>query len=174
MHQSTSPPTAKERPRQYARISRPRGSLVRGACLRPWLLVRCTFYPSAEPCAMCAGAIYWVRIGRVVYRQTELALKAQTGAHEENPPLDLPRETVFAAGQRQTEVVGPLLEDEAAELQADFWNARGYGCRISGDARTSSSIGRTTQASTLTTEAGAWSGYFYLLSNAAMRDYNPG
>jgi hypothetical protein len=31
---------------------------------------------------------------------------------------------VFAAGQRPTEVVGPLLEDEAAELQADFWAAR--------------------------------------------------
>jgi hypothetical protein len=32
---------------------------------------------------------------------------------------------VFAAGQRETEVVGPLLEDEAAKLQADFWTARG-------------------------------------------------
>jgi hypothetical protein len=31
---------------------------------------------------------------------------------------------VFRAGQRPTEVVGPLLEDEAAALQADFWKAR--------------------------------------------------
>ena len=88
-------------------------------------LARCTLYTSAEPCAMCAGAVYWAGIGRVVYGQTEKALKAQTGAHEENPTLDLPCATVFAAGQRPTEVVGPILEDEAAELQADFWKARG-------------------------------------------------
>ena len=88
-------------------------------------LLRCTLYTSAEPCAMCAGAIYWAGIGRVVYGQTERALKAQTGAHEENPTLDLPCEIVFKAGQRPTEVVGPLLEQEAAALQADFWNARG-------------------------------------------------
>lgn len=88
-------------------------------------LARCTLYTSAEPCAMCSGAIYWAGIGRVVYGQTEKALKAQTGAHEENPTLDLPCETVFRAGQRPTEVVGPMLEDEAAQLQADFWSARG-------------------------------------------------
>jgi tRNA(Arg) A34 adenosine deaminase TadA len=87
-------------------------------------LARCTLYTSAEPCAMCAGAIYWAGIGRVVYGQTEKALKAQTGAHEENPTLDLPCALVFAAGQRQTEIVGPLLEEEAARLQADFWNAK--------------------------------------------------
>ncbi len=88
-------------------------------------LARCTLYTSAEPCAMCAGAIYWAGIGRVVYGQSEKALKAQTGGHEENPTLDLPCEIVFRAGQRPTEVVGPLLEDEAAELQADYWKARG-------------------------------------------------
>jgi tRNA(Arg) A34 adenosine deaminase TadA len=87
-------------------------------------LARCTLYTSAEPCAMCAGAIYWAGIGRVVFGQSEKALKAQTGAHEENPTLDLPCALVFAAGQRRTEVVGPLLEDEAAPLQADFWKAR--------------------------------------------------
>ena len=87
-------------------------------------LARCTLYTSAEPCAMCAGAIYWSGIGRVVYGQSEKALKAQTGAHEENPTLDLPCAVVFAAGQRPTEVVGPLLEDEASQLQADFWKAR--------------------------------------------------
>jgi len=81
----------------------------------------CTLYSSAEPCAMCSGAIYWAGIGRVVYGQSETGLKAQTGAHDENPTLDLPCRIVFAAGQRPTEVVGPLLEDEAARLQADFW-----------------------------------------------------
>ena len=84
----------------------------------------CTLYTSAEPCAMCAGAIYWAGIGRVVYGQTERGLKEQTGAHEENPTLDLPCEIVFNAGQRPTELVGPMLEDEAAQLQADFWTSK--------------------------------------------------
>lgn len=83
-----------------------------------------TLYSSAEPCAMCAGAIYWAGIGRVVFGQSEKNLKAMTGAHEENPTLDLPCTVVFAAGQRPTAVLGPLLEAEAAALQADFWAAR--------------------------------------------------
>lgn len=82
-----------------------------------------TLYTSAEPCAMCAGAIYWVGIGRVVYGLSEHRLKAITGAHAENPTLDLPCRTVFAAGQRQIEVIGPLLEDEAAAIHEDFWRA---------------------------------------------------
>ena len=84
-------------------------------------LSSCTLYTSAEPCAMCSGTIYWAGIGRVVFGQSELSLKQQTGAHAENPTLDLPCTIVFAAGQRPTEVVGPLLADEAAQLQADFW-----------------------------------------------------
>ncbi len=84
-------------------------------------LAGCTLYTSAEPCAMCSGAIYWAGIGRVVYGQSEKSLKAMTGAHGENPTLDLPCRVVFAAGQRAVEVVGPLLEGEAAALQRDFW-----------------------------------------------------
>jgi tRNA(Arg) A34 adenosine deaminase TadA len=84
-------------------------------------LATCTLYTSAEPCAMCSGAIYWAGIGRVVYGQTEKSLKALTGAHAENPTLDLPCRVVFGAGQRAVEVIGPLLEDEAAAIQADFW-----------------------------------------------------
>ena len=84
----------------------------------------CTLYTSAEPCAMCSGAIYWAGIGRVVFGQTERDLKAQTGAHEENPTLHLPCHIVFEAGQRPTEIVGPLLAEEAAQLQADFWESQ--------------------------------------------------
>ena len=87
-------------------------------------LAKCTLYTSAEPCAMCAGAIYWAGIGRVVFGQTEKDLRHQTGDHEENPTLDLPCHIVFEAGQRQTEIIGPLLADEAAKLQDDFWNKR--------------------------------------------------
>lgn len=88
---------------------------------RPDRLAGCTLYVSAEPCAMCAGAIYWAGIGRVVYGQSERDLKAQTGNHDENPTLDLPCREVFKAGQRRVEVIGPLLEDEAAALQDGFW-----------------------------------------------------
>jgi tRNA(Arg) A34 adenosine deaminase TadA len=73
---------------------------------------------------MCSGAIYWAGIGRVVYGQTEHDLKVQTGAHVENPTLDLPCRIVFEAGQRPTEIVGPLLEEESAQLQADYWKSR--------------------------------------------------
>jgi tRNA(Arg) A34 adenosine deaminase TadA len=80
-----------------------------------------TLYSSAEPCAMCAGAIYWAGIGRVVYGLSEHRLRAVTGNHPENPTLDLPCREVFKRGQRTTEVVGPLLEDEAAALHAGVW-----------------------------------------------------
>jgi tRNA(Arg) A34 adenosine deaminase TadA len=88
---------------------------------RPEFLAGCTLYTSAEPCAMCAGAAYWAGIGRVVYGLSELRLKAMTGAHGENPTLDLPCREVFARGQRRVEVVGPLLEDEAAALHDGAW-----------------------------------------------------
>jgi tRNA(Arg) A34 adenosine deaminase TadA len=87
----------------------------------PQALADCTLYSSAEPCAMCAGAIYWAGIGRVVYGLSERRLKAITGNHAENPTLDLPCRTVFAAGQRMIDVIGPLLEDEAAALHNGIW-----------------------------------------------------
>jgi tRNA(Arg) A34 adenosine deaminase TadA len=89
---------------------------------RPAELARCTMAMSAEPCAMCAGAIYWAGVGRVVYGLSEKRLKQITGNHAENPTLNLPCRSVFAAGQRQVEVVGPLLEDEAAALHQGVWD----------------------------------------------------
>jgi tRNA(Arg) A34 adenosine deaminase TadA len=81
-----------------------------------------TLYSSAEPCAMCAGAIYWAGIGRVVYGLSEHRLRRLTGNHPENPTLDLPCREVFKTGQRPTEVVGPLLEEEAEALHAGVWD----------------------------------------------------
>jgi tRNA(Arg) A34 adenosine deaminase TadA len=81
-----------------------------------------TLYSSAEPCAMCAGAIYWAGIGRLVYGLSEHRLRNVTGNHPENPTLDLPCRTVFASGQRPTEVVGPMLEDEAEAVHAGAWD----------------------------------------------------
>jgi tRNA(Arg) A34 adenosine deaminase TadA len=88
----------------------------------PSVLIGCTLYSSAEPCAMCAGAIYWSGIGRVVFGLTERRLKTMTGDHAENPTLDLPCRVIFAAGQRRVEVIGPLLEDEAAALHVGVWS----------------------------------------------------
>jgi tRNA(Arg) A34 adenosine deaminase TadA len=89
--------------------------------LSPAILSTATLYSSAEPCAMCAGAIYWAGIGRLVYGLSEHRLRDITGDHPENPTLNLPCREVFASGQRSTEVVGPLLEDEAAALHDGVW-----------------------------------------------------
>ncbi|SPA50476.1 nucleoside deaminase [Cupriavidus taiwanensis] len=89
--------------------------------LPPEQLAGCTLYTSAEPCCMCAGAVYWTGIGRVVYALSEHKLLGLTGDHPENPTSSLPCREVFARGQRKVEVVGPVLEDEAAASHAGFW-----------------------------------------------------
>lgn len=99
------------------RVLASRASVAYGATF----LRGCTLYASAEPCAMCAGAIYWAGIGRVVYGLSEHELKTIIGPHEENPTLDLPCRTIFTAGQRPTEVRGPLLEDESRALHEGAW-----------------------------------------------------
>jgi tRNA(Arg) A34 adenosine deaminase TadA len=87
-------------------------------------LGECTLYTTAEPCAMCAGAIYWAGIGRVVYGMTEKDLLAHTGADPQNPTFDLPCREVFARGQKKIEVVGPFPElvEEIAEVHKGYWN----------------------------------------------------
>jgi tRNA(Arg) A34 adenosine deaminase TadA len=89
--------------------------------LSPDTLRQATLYSSAEPCAMCAGAIYWAGIGRLVYGLSEHRLRIVTGNHPENPTLDLPCREVFASGQRPTEVIGPMLEDEAEAVHEGAW-----------------------------------------------------
>ncbi|UWR01857.1 nucleoside deaminase [Ruegeria conchae] len=90
---------------------------------QPDYLERCTLYTSVEPCCMCAGACYWAGIGVVVYGMTEKRLAVLTGDNEENLTLDLPCETVFAAGQRKVETRGPFaeIEDEVTEGHTGFW-----------------------------------------------------
>lgn len=85
------------------------------------LLATATLYTSTEPCAMCAGAAYWAGIARVVYGLSERRLGRIIGPHPENLTLDLDCRQILARGQRRIEVVGPLLEDEAAALHAGFW-----------------------------------------------------
>lgn len=89
----------------------------------PDFLWHCTLVTTAEPCAMCAGTQYWAHIGRLVYGMSERRLLELTGSAEENPTMDLPCRTVFAAGQKQVEVIGPVppLEEDIAALHRDFW-----------------------------------------------------
>ncbi len=84
-------------------------------------LAKCTLYTSTEPCAMCAGAIYWTGIGRVVFALSETGLMRYTGSHEQNPTLDLPCREVFARGQKKIAVAGPAIEDEAGRVHEGFW-----------------------------------------------------
>jgi tRNA(Arg) A34 adenosine deaminase TadA len=76
-----------------------------------------------EPCAMCAGTMYWANIGRLVYGYEESALLALTGDHSENPTMSPPARTVLGSGQKKIEVIGPVPEiaDELLELHRDFW-----------------------------------------------------
>jgi len=87
----------------------------------PGVLAKATLYTSTEPCCMCAGAIYWANIGRVVYGLSEHRLLELTGSNAENPTFSLPSREVLARGQRRVEIIGPLLEDEAAKPQEGFW-----------------------------------------------------
>lgn len=80
-----------------------------------------TLVTSCEPCAMCAGAIYWAGIGTVVYGLSEAGLRDLTGNHPDNPTLNHPCRLVFADGSRDITVVGPVLEAEAAVPHCGFW-----------------------------------------------------
>jgi tRNA(Arg) A34 adenosine deaminase TadA len=91
------------------------------ALLDPDVLAGATLYTSTEPCAMCAGAIYWAGLARVVFGLREGELRGLTGDSSANPTLALPCREVFARGQRPIEVIGPLLEEEARAVHAGFW-----------------------------------------------------
>jgi len=80
-------------------------------------LAGCTLYTSTEPCPMCAGAIYWTGIGRVVFALSQDGL----GRYVDGPTLNLPCQEVFARGQKTIVVDGPFLEDEAGAVHAGFW-----------------------------------------------------
>lgn len=86
-----------------------------------------TMYNCGEPCAMCTGAIYWGNLGRLVYIGRESSLKEYTGDDLRNPTLALPCRAVLACGQKQMELIGPVLElePELMELHKGFWHPSG-------------------------------------------------
>lgn len=73
-------------------------------------LRECTLYVTVEPCVMCAGAIGWAQIGRVVY-----------GAADEKRGF-----SVFApkALHPKAEVVGGVLEAECRALMQKFFSGK--------------------------------------------------
>ena len=77
------------------------------------LLVHCTLYVSAEPCPMCAGAIFWSGVGRVVFGLSNDRLRRLIDDRSEQ--LFEHCAEVLARGTHPVEVVGPLFEEEAAK-----------------------------------------------------------
>jgi tRNA(adenine34) deaminase len=70
----------------------------------------CTLYVTLEPCLMCAGALYWSQLGRLVF-----------GAYEE-------KRGFLAIGKQvlhpKTEVVGGLLAEESESLLKEFFSRK--------------------------------------------------
>ena len=83
-----------------------------------------TFYTSTEPCAMCAGAIYWSGIGRVVFALSSAAFQGKIDP-EGAAGLALSCREVFARGGRTVDVSGPHLEDLAWAVHEGFWQPEG-------------------------------------------------
>ncbi|UUZ66414.1 nucleoside deaminase (plasmid) [Polaromonas sp. P1-6] len=87
-------------------------------------LADCTMYASTEPCAMCAGATCWGKIGRVAYALAQVDLYDLVGRSPGQ--LVLPCRDVFACAGRPLEVLGPCVElvVEARAVHANFWTGR--------------------------------------------------
>lgn len=73
-------------------------------------LADCTLYVTVEPCLMCAGAIAWAQVGRIVYG----AADPKRGYSAYTPRPFHPRATV----------TGGIMERECAELMKTFFANR--------------------------------------------------
>ena len=70
-------------------------------------LADCTLYVTVEPCIMCAGALGWAQVRRVVY-----------GASDEKRGF---RRYAPKAMHPKAEIIGGVLEEECAALMTDFF-----------------------------------------------------
>lgn len=86
----------------------------------PATLATCTLYTSTEPCSMCASAIFWSGISRLVFGLSAERLYEMTRQPDR---LLLSARELFAQSTSHPEIVGPLLEDEAAAVHEGFWTA---------------------------------------------------
>ena len=82
----------------------------------PGKLKSFTLYASGEPCPMCAGAIVWVNIRRVVFGLGMEAIYRLFDADPDAPALPMHAAGVFAEAPWAMEVIGPMLEDEAESV----------------------------------------------------------
>lgn len=73
-------------------------------------LTDCTLYVTVEPCLMCAGALGWSQITRVVY-----------GASDDKRGYHTYCQSPF---HKRTEVAGGILADECAALMKDFFQKK--------------------------------------------------
>jgi tRNA(Arg) A34 adenosine deaminase TadA len=77
---------------------------------------RSTIYASTEPCAMCAAAIYWSGIRRIVF-----SLSGREFGKIVGDQLCDPCDFIINRGPIKTEVIGPILEDEGRKVHEGFW-----------------------------------------------------
>lgn len=75
-----------------------------------------TVYASGEPCAMCAGAMFWAGISRVVYAATTPDIEAALGG----PSLPMRCADALAGARPAVSVEGPMLRDEAVAVLSRF------------------------------------------------------
>ena len=80
-----------------------------------------TLYSSAEPCVMCAGAIFWSGIGRVVFGIDAVSLRTFRGELAEQRDAELSCRDVFSASPHPIECVGPVMVAEASKPHVGFW-----------------------------------------------------
>jgi tRNA(Arg) A34 adenosine deaminase TadA len=80
----------------------------------PDVLATSTLYTSAEPCAMCAGAIFWSGISRLVYGLSGDRLHQMSGFSPQM--LVASARDVLARTGRQVEIIGPIFEAEAEAI----------------------------------------------------------
>ncbi|MBX3254381.1 MAG: nucleoside deaminase [Chitinophagaceae bacterium] len=74
-------------------------------------------YITVEPCLMCAGALYWSKIGKIVFGAPD----EKNGSISKPPYRDHPTATPF---HPKTIVVRGVLQDECARLMKSFFRSR--------------------------------------------------
>src|SRR2546426_2764205 len=99
-------------------------NLMRAASARfaPEFLERCTLYTSTEPCAMCAGAIYWGNVRHVVFGLSQEQIQSISNGNPDNMQLAISSREIFERGDHPVEVSGPHLPRESSAVHDGFWD----------------------------------------------------